>query len=200
MTAQPSLPLASESSEQHKAHGARWLDWLAPFAGKPVVGIELGTWLGESAEWFMEHVLTHPMASLRCVDTFLGSDEHRLAGIDCSTNEAAAWRRLERFKPRVSLHRRRTDEALLDPEFRRAIASFVYVDAAHDAMNVLRDSVLAFDLLQVGGVLIWDDYEWTVMPEEVDRPRIAVDSFLDCYARRLEVIGVGWQVAVRKLS
>jgi hypothetical protein len=76
----------------------------------------------------------------------------------------------------------------------------LYVDAAHDAQNVLRDSVLHFEFLKVGGIMIWDDFGWTVMPHEIDRPKMAVEAFLACYARKVEVIGMGWQVAVRKVA
>lgn len=197
-------PAAQFSSELDKAHGPNWLRWLAPFIGKPdAIGIELGTWLGESAEWTLDHILTHETSRLHCVDTFKGSDEHQLAGIDCSDIHGQTIKRLARFgSPRVTLHVGESHKVLwarLAGVLPRA-ADFVYVDAAHDAMNVLRDAVLAFELLAVGGVMIFDDYAWTVMLDEVDRPKMAVDAFLACYARRVEVIGMGWQVAVRKVA
>lgn len=198
MNAQAETALPSEHSEHHKAHGENWARWLAPFVGKPgVVGLELGSWKGEGAEWFLDHIFTSPHSRFVCVDTFKGSDEHRLAGIDCSKNEEEARARLARFGERVSIVKGTTDHFLRDYPFP---VDFVYIDAAHDAMNVLRDAVLSFDLLRVGGVVVFDDYNWEVMRDELDRPKIAVDAFLDCYARRLEVIGMGWQVAVRKVA
>ncbi len=191
-------PAAQFSSEFAKAHGPNWSEWLGHLKGKPgVAGLELGTWLGESAEWALDNIFTGPMASYTGVDTFEGSEEHRLAGIDCAGNEAAARARLARFGDRARVIRSRSD-GFLKSEF--SGFDFVYVDAAHDAMNVLRDAVMAFDLLPPGGVMIFDDYEWRVMRDPVDRPQMAVDSFLACYARRTEVIGMGWQVALRKTS
>lgn len=191
--------LASELHEQHKAHGPDWLRWLAPFIGQPnVSGLELGTFKGESAEWFLEHVFTDPTSCFACVDTFEGSEEHKLGGIDCSMNEGETRFRLARFDKRVGIFKCASDAFLRVN--RRAKFQLVYVDAAHDAMNVLRDAVLAFDLLVPGGVMIFDDYEWKVMQDEIDCPKLGIDSFLACYARRLEVIGMGWQVAVRKLA
>lgn len=209
MTA-PSIPtpLASEQCEQHKAHGANWLKWLHPFIGKPGVrGLELGVWLGESTEWFMEHVCTDPTSAMDGVDTFAGSDEHRLAGIDCAPNEKIARARLARFNEgltegqerRVTLHKMTTDAFLLADAWRRPRYHFAYVDADHSAPNALRDGVLTFEFLHVGGVMIFDDYEWKVMADEIDRPGMAIDAFLACYARRIEVIGLGWQVAVKKV-
>lgn len=193
--------LESHTFEHHKAHGPQWEKWLGRLKGQPGArGLEIGTWLGESACWFLENILTHPTAVMECVDPFTGSAEHQLAGIDCTNNEKIARERLARFGERVIIHKMTSDALLLQEAWRRPHLDFAYVDGAHDAMNVLRDSVLAFDLLKVGGVMIWDDYEWAVMQDPVDRPKLAIVGFLAAYARRLEIIGSGWQVAARKVA
>ena len=188
------------STEFARAHGPKWEKWIGHLRNKPACGIELGTWMGESAEWALDHIFTHDRSCYVCVDTFEGSEEHYLAGIDCSTIEADARKRLSRFH-NVAINKGYSSDIL------RMLKSsgfgpvdFVYVDAAHDAMNVLRDAVLAFDMLKVGGIMVFDDYEWKVYPDEIDRPKLAVDSFISCYARSLEIIGLGWQVAVVKTA
>ena len=196
-------PLANFSSEVGKAHGPNWLNWLGHLKGKPnVSGLELGTWKGESAEWQLENIFTHETSRYYCVDTFQGSDEHQLAGIDCSGLEQEARARLDRFENRAVICKGYSVSWLkiFNDARSGAVYDFIYVDAAHDAMNVLRDAVFAFEILRVGGVMIFDDYEWTAMHDEVDRPKMAIDSFLNCYARRIEVIGMGWQVAILKTS
>lgn len=188
------------SANVGSAHGENWLHWLADLIGKPgVMGLELGTWKGESAEWWFTHVLTHPTSALCCIDTFEGSPEHALAGIDCSGIENEARDRLKPFGDRVMILKGQTHKTISFAGMWGPF-DFIYVDAAHDAMDVLRDAVLAFELLKVGGVMIFDDYEWRCMEAEVDRPKIAIDGFLACYARQIEVIGMGWQVAVRKVA
>lgn len=193
-------PAAQFSSEFAKAHGPNWLEWLGHLKGKPAVGLELGTWLGESAEWAFDNILTDAGAVLHCVDTFKGSEEHALAGIDCSKNEEVARNRLARFGSRPIIHRCESDVFLRSAYDQGYEFDFVEIDAAHDAMNVLRDAVLSMDFLRVGGVMIFDDYEWRVMRDEIDRPKMAVDAFMACYARRFEVIGMGWQVALKKVA
>ena len=122
---------------------------------------------------------------------------HALAGIDCSLLEAETRAKLKKFSPFVRIHKS-TSAAFLRSCTRQF--DFIYVDAAHDAMNVLRDAVLAFDLLKPAGVMIFDDYEWTVMPNPLDCPKIGVDAFVSAYAKQVEVIGMGWQLAVRKVE
>jgi len=183
---------------EESGHAPNWRKWLGHLIGTPAQGLELGTWKGESAEWMLDNIFTHPNAFYRCLDTFEGSAEHHLGGIDCTTLYNETLARLNRFGKRVRIDVERSDSWLRD--FDINVLDFIYVDAAHDAINVLRDSVLAWDALKIGGVLIWDDYEWTVMPDPLDCPRIAIDAFLAIYCRQIEVLGKGWQVAVRKLA
>lgn len=188
------------SSNVATSHGPNWLEWLGHLKGVPhVTGVELGTWMGESAEFMLDNIFTGTGAHYWCVDTFEGSDEHHLAGIDCSGLERATRKRLDRFGSKAQIFKGRSDQALKGVlrDFR---LDFVYVDAAHDAMNVLRDSVLAWDLIKVGGVAVFDDFQWASMPDELDRPKIAIEAFLNIYARQLEILSMGWQVAVKKIQ
>jgi hypothetical protein len=67
-------------------------------------------------------------------------------------------------------------------------------------MNVLRDAVLSFEILKPGGIMVFDDYSWRVMPRDIDCPKIAIDAFVACYADHLEFLGKGSQYAIRKLN
>ena len=190
----------SLNSEHEKAHGANWRKWIGHLKDTPALGLELGTWRGESAEWMLENIFTHPESHYTCADTFEGSVEHHLAGIDCSQLEQETRARLAPFGNRVLIEVGRSDAVLrwLKTNLDVKPFDFIYVDAAHDALNVLRDAVLAFDLLAEGGVMVFDDFGWEVMPSELDRPKIAVEAFVSCYGKQLQVIGMGWQLAVKR--
>ncbi len=189
------------TSENEKAHGANWRRWLGHLKDKKAVGLELGTWRGESAAWFCENIFTHEYSEFYCIDTFKGSEEHHLAGVDCTDLEQVARDRLDPYLDRAVIFKGESHTVLHDLNVVHEIKlDFAYIDAAHDAMNVLRDSVLAFDLLKVGGIMVWDDYLWSVMPSAVECPKLGIDAFLNCYAKQVEVIGLGWQVAVRRVA
>lgn len=182
------------------AHAQNWLRWLGHLKDKPgVCLLEIGVWKGEGAEWFLSNILTHPTSSYCGVDPFTGSEEHRLAGMDCSQNEQQARERLKPFGARAALWRETSTDFLIRNQGWRGFDA-IYVDGSHTAEDVLRDSVLAFELLRVGGTVIWDDVEWKAMRDEIDRPKMAVEAFCACYARRIEIIGMGWQWAARKVA
>lgn len=79
-------------------------------------------------------------------------------------------------------------------------SSFAIVDGSHQAADVLEDAVLSWRLLKSGGVMIFDDYAWTGQGHancaETDKPRIAVNAFIDVY--RPEILQMGYQAIVRK--
>lgn len=194
--------LPSEQGQIHKQYGLDWYCWVNPLIGKPLSGLVIGAGNGEVPEWFLEHVFTHPEARLWSLDTFDGTEQQRLAGVDCSELRNEIRTRLERFGHRSQLYREESHTAL-KTFFREFIFEFIYLGGAKDSMSVLRDSVLAFEMLSTGGVIIWSDYEWDTMPDDLDRPKMAIEAFLQSYGPRFEVIGLGKgegaQVAVRKI-
>jgi hypothetical protein len=56
---------------------------------------------------------------------------------------------------------------------------------------VLLDAVLAFQLLRVGGLIIFDDYLWehdpTTPPDHYELPKPAIDAFVNINRRKLKL-------------
>ena len=51
-----------------------WEQYLYEFKGKENISLlEIGSFEGRSAIWFLENILTHPTSSITCVDHFLRS-------------------------------------------------------------------------------------------------------------------------------
>ena len=69
---------------------------------------------------------------------------------------------------------------------------------------MLTDAVLAFQLLRVGGIIIFDDYLWRLEPDgrqdPLNMPKPAIDLFINIFQRKLRVIsGLPiWQLYIEK--
>lgn len=185
-------------TETGRVHGPHWLKHLSGLIGKPdICGLEIGTFRGDSAEFMCENVFFHETARYYCIDPFTGSPEHAEAGIDCTTLESDSRERLGKF-PQARIVKEYSNEALR--RFRLEL-DFAYIDGAHDAMNCLRDAVMVFDAVKVGGVICFDDVLWEVHKDPLDRPKMAVDAFMACYAKQVEVLmHGGWQTILRKIK
>ncbi|MFC1463695.1 MAG: class I SAM-dependent methyltransferase [Candidatus Brachytrichaceae bacterium NZ_4S206] len=167
-----------------------WRIWLADWIGKPEVRfLEIGSYEGRSAVWFLQNVLTHPTSTLDCVDLFMGKGseprfDHNIH-ISGRSNQ-------------VRKHKGRSEAVLL--ELPRSYFDVIYVDGSHRAADVLLDAVLSWRLLKCGGLMIFDDYLWEMSKPAAQRPQIAIDLFLETYGPRLRMIHQGYQVAVQRIN
>lgn len=188
------------NTETGRVHGPNWSKWLNHLIDKPnAIGMEIGTFKGDSAEWMLENVFTGQGSTYYCIDPFTGSIEHHIGKEDCSTLEKETRNRLERFQgARILVG---FSEDLIRDFKPKACLDFLYVDGSHTSRDALRDAVLGFDLLKVGGILVWDDVMWTVMPDPLDCPKAGVDAFLNVYAKQIKVISNGgWQTCIEKIA
>ena len=184
-----------------------WTRWLEAFRGKPEVrAMEIGSFEGRATVWLLENILTGKGSSIDCFDLFEDPYFGRF-----TTN-------VEPWKDRVRIYRghgfwtMRQHEARWEGEY-----DIIYVDANHDPAAVTLDAALAWRWLKVGGVMIFDDYLW--LPAELTPPsegwtkerqlqaiaknpahatKTGIDAFLASVTGRYEVVGRGYQMAVRK--
>lgn len=182
-------------------HIPTWRTILGPLAGKPDLNfLEIGSFEGRSACWLLKNVLTDETTHLTCVDLFLdalgGHDEFmpRQARPNGNFDHNIA---LTGAAHRVTKIKSTSEAALL--RLPSAAFDFIYIDGSHHAPYVLTDAVLAWRCLKVGGLLCFDDYLWGLdeLPD-VERPQIAIDTFISVFRGMQEVVHRGDQVFVRK--
>ncbi|MCO6450861.1 MAG: class I SAM-dependent methyltransferase [Caldilineales bacterium] len=166
-----------------------WAKHLAGFQGKAGVRmLEIGSFEGASAVWFLDNILTHPAARLTCIDTF--SRQRGEPHFDHNMRASGHATKVTKIKAR-------SDEVL--PGMELASFDIIYIDGDHRAQGVLMDAVACWLLLKPNGVLIFDDYLWGDSLPPIQRPQMAVDLFLAAFAPQLEVLAKDYQALVRKL-
>jgi predicted O-methyltransferase YrrM len=171
---------------------------LKEYIGKPIKFLEIGSFEGRSTVWFLTHVLTHPDATITCIDWFSGSPEHYEDNIDV-LNIA------EIFKSNINqtgVSEKVTNLVGKSQELLRTLPidnyNIVYIDGSHTASDVLEDAVLSFRLLKSGGIMMFDDYEWSRIVPEVKKPKLGIDSFLAAYAGQYDLLFKKGQVYICK--
>lgn len=184
--------------EQHEAFKARcaslqlsndwftgniphWLDAFAQagLATRPRVdALEIGSWEGLSSYFVLA---TLPNAVMTCVDTWQGADEHRSG----AAARAEVLSKVERtFDANLAPFRERLTKykgpsyAYFNDHPGSARFDLIYVDGSHRADDVMIDALKSFELLRVGGLLIFDDYLWKYYDRAFDNPAAAINSFL----------------------
>jgi predicted O-methyltransferase YrrM len=183
-------PNRQYSADWFSEHIPNWETHLLGLRGQEhLSALEVGSFEGRSAVWLLENILTHPTARLTCIDPFLAHIEVRF------DHNLALCPRPEQLRKCKGY----SEDVL--PTLAGEQFDLIYIDGSHQAVHVLFDAVLAWGLLKKGGVLIFDDYQWArpTDPRASQRPKMAIDVFLETHAKELESLHMGWQVMVRKI-
>ncbi len=174
-------------------------------ADRPLTVIEIGSYEGRSALWLLDNLLGHAESRIYCIDLF---DR----GVDPPTTGNAVREQFDRniaesrHAAKVEVLAGPSCQGLIELAHRGVRADLVYVDGSHRAPEVLEDLVLSFRLAKVGGVIICDDYLWSKEPtgqqDLVNAPKLAVDAFVNCNIRKLELLAKQplYQLVFRKIS
>lgn len=168
--------------------------WSRLFAAhRPKYVLEIGSHEGRSAVWMMEIMSQIDGGTVVCVDTWEDENvrERFLHNINVAT----------KLFPRTSpqIFKWKSSSILAAMRQNGELYDLIYVDGSHKASDVLSDAVDAFHLCKSGGIIIFDDYVGGLGGDILDMPKMAIDSFINCFSRDVEMLGVPInQIAVRK--
>lgn len=190
------------TSDWFSGHIPIWTQLLARLAPSRIV--EVGCYEGRSACHLIETCGRERPTEIWCLDNWRVNAGFQPAGMDAVERrfEANVALASARAVHPVTVRKIKSDSALALAGLRAAglgsSIDLVYLDASHEAADVLADAVLAFGLLRRGGLMIFDDYLWRpgADPDPLATPKPGVDAFLNIYARRMAVIPAATNVQV----
>ncbi|MGQ0677790.1 MAG: class I SAM-dependent methyltransferase [Rhodospirillales bacterium] len=188
------------SQDWTSPHFPVWSRVLQDWRAKPVEALEIGSWEGRSAVFFLEFM---PKCRLVCVDTFAGSPEH-LENPDWRANLPLIEKRFDAntaaYKGRVEKIRLNSVAALDGLSKAKRGFDLIYVDGSHRRDDVLVDTLLSWPMLKPGGRLIWDDYGGGKRLPDAERVQPAVDLFMDIHGGECRELHRGYQIIVEKTA
>jgi len=161
--------------------------------------LEIGSLEGRSALWFLERVINED-GHIWCVDPWEPYPEfpemHRGMWKEIEDNfdqNVKGYANLTKIKAHSS-------EAL--PYLMGIIKTpfdIIYVDGSHMTKTCLMDMVMGWEMLAVGGIMIVDDYEWDTRDKK-QNPKLAANSFIECYEGHCKALYSERQVMLKKLE
>jgi predicted O-methyltransferase YrrM len=164
--------------------------------------LEIGSFEGRSAVWIVQYMMEDG-GELICVDTWEGGAEHvngEMSGAE------------DRFKHNIDLIMGNFVDRDVQPIKSTSVDAlgnlisykkqfdFIYIDGSHLAKDVLTDACMAWPLLKSKGFMVFDDYSWKPPGFTLlQRPKVAVDAFINMFEDELIVAHSGYQLIVRKV-
>jgi predicted O-methyltransferase YrrM len=163
--------------------------------------LEIGSFEGRSAVWTIENMMEDG-GEIVCIDTWEGGDEHTpedMAGAEERFHQNITLIR-NRFPNRAVVSLKSTSvEALGAAIAHKKQFDFIYIDGSHLSKDVLTDACMSWPLLKGKGFMVFDDYMWRPPGFTIlQRPKIAVDTFINMFEDELIVTHIGYQLIVRK--
>ena len=169
------------------------------FAGSKVRCLQIGAYSGDASVWLATNVLKQEGSVLVDVDTWEGSDEPSHHGMNWSSVE-------QTYDAKTFVHRSNRKiikfKGTSDWFFKNNVETydFIYVDGDHTAYGVLKDAISSYECLNVGGIIAFDDYQWSAGLGQLKEPKIGINSFLSVFGDRIEVLLLDYQCWVRKVA
>ena len=165
----------------------RWRRMLSPWRDQPLRILEVGSWEGRSAVFFLRFFAR---STIVCIDAFNEFPEI----------EGRFDRNLAPFGTRVEKIKSVSFPALEALHAAGRTFDLVYIDAHHFYEPVKANSLRAWPLTEPGSVIIWDDYGWGRGHPDEKRAKTAVDEFLSARPNAYRLLGIGYQVAIERTA
>ncbi len=175
-----------------------WNDFIPKL--KPSKILEIGSFEGRSACYLIEKCSAWHNVEIHCVDTWEGGVEHQADNFSMPDAERRfidnTARAMKNAQNQVTLtrHKELSYKALakMIAEDRMEYFDLIYIDGSHQAPDVITDAVMAFPLLRVGGVIVFDDYDWFMEKEGrqdlINMPKFSIDAFTNIFQRKIRLL------------
>ena len=193
-------------------HSANFLILSQALQGRKIEALEIGAFEGRSSVWILDNVISKE-SSLTVIEPYPEPGDNKdIAAVKDNLQYNLSLADPGQSRSRVIVGESKTILPRLLVEGRRF--DLIYVDGDHNALGVLRDLIMAWDLLRVDGYMLMDDYEmettdpWHFVShkEFIEYPRIkflhpktAIDPFLVIYRGLYEKVIDNYQVGIKKI-
>ncbi len=179
-------------------HFALWHRVLAPLRNEPIRILEIGSWEGRSAVFFLNFFRR---STIVCIDTFTGNvEEQTYKVIPTAGVELRFDRNLAQFRGRIEKIKSESRPALEGLREQGRRFDLAYIDGNHRRDDVMADSLGVWPLLAIGGIVIWDDYTFAMDLPPEERAQPAIDAFLDEHQGHLRLLAKTKQVIAERLD
>lgn len=186
------------------------LDAFVPKTTDEIKMLEVGSFEGRSTVWFLENVLLNRKSTITCVDPWTTYSQNSDTFNSYFTSESEwDFRNHKRtflhniynsgFMEKVNVIQDSSHLALPKLISNGDKFDIIFIDGNHTSPFVITDCVMSWYLLNKGGLMIFDDYLWGDV-NSTNSPKIAIDSFVNCFKDYLEVVWSDYKFAIKRIK
>ena len=142
-------------------HLHKWLPFTETLTSmdKPLKCLEIGTHEGQSAMFINKKILLHEDSSLLCCDPFIKSHWLNLRPTGLCYEDL--WDYNHSNNKKITKYRGKNSDLYKEDFFQNLSFDIIYIDDDHTSKNTKLNIENLVDKLNPGGLLIFDDYDYT---------------------------------------
>ena len=152
--------------------------------------LEIGSFEGCSSCFFSDYFLEHPSSFLHCVDPFSLSDTTTVLSTSTEQMFRTNISNSKQFE-KIKVYKMYSDEYFSSVQV--PLFTFIYIDGSHEPEQIYKDLRNAFRHLESGCIMWMDDYMANPNIKQV------MDEFVSEYSSNVNLIHLGYQLALRKV-
>ena len=172
--------------------------------------LEIGSFEGKSTVWFLENILLNEKSTITCIDPWTTYSQNNNS-FDSYNKVDSEWNftdnkntflhniYLSGFKNKVIIEQGFSNEILPKFILDKINYDIIFIDGNHTSPFVITDGIMSWYLLKEGGLMIFDDYLWSDSNSTLS-PKLAVDSFINCFRDYIEVIWSEYRLVIKKIK
>jgi hypothetical protein len=160
--------------------------------------LQIGVYTGDASEWMLNRFSSVPDFVLTDVDTWSTGDSKEMSDLDFRRIEDFYFQRTSKERQMGRCHSIKTssDKFFADHQ---GMHNFIYIDGNHEPIQVLKDGLNGYECLIDGGILAFDDYLGAQEKSINERPKIAIDLFLELLGEKVEIVVDNYQLWIKKV-
>ncbi len=156
--------------------------------------VEVGCFEGQGSMILCKKLCTQSESILICIDPF--DEEYVKGSKEMSFWDNACKGQYERFVQntqglQIKVLRGKSEEKI--PEILDNSIDFAYIDGDHRPEEVYKDAINIFSKMKIGGIILFDDYLWSVNGI-FTKP--GIDKFISEMGNKIQIIFSSYQLAV----
>jgi hypothetical protein len=156
--------------------------------------LQIGVFTGDATDWLLKN---RDITSIHDVDIW-----HDVEGVhrEGHNAEVEEYYDSRKFDPNKVVKFKMTSNEFFVSEGPKFTYSFIYIDGDHSAVQTALDGLNAFNVLEEGGILAFDDFLWESSQGSFYEPKIGIRSFLRIVSSQSKIVHMGRQVWIIKDS
>ena len=178
-----------------------WDRYLDKLVGKKINCLDIGAFTGASSCWMLNNLCTHPYSRVFSVDIWdytddYGSDDNAHIEKKFDDSIQHTGKQDQNIKMKI-----KSEEAILRfKQFDYIIFDLIFISGSFEAKDIMKDAILGWDILDEGGIMIFDNFRWEELEDEYYKPRIAIETFITMYTPQLKKLHTKYQYFVQKIN